>query len=200
MPIDGAVQYVVYRDGQRLKQTTETHLAVTANKSLTGYQVMAVNKDGLESFLSAPVNVDAAGGAGPIVIPAQGGGSGSNAEFVTLESTGSTGALIDAGIAVPGQYVLSFRYANGSGSIETENKCAIRTLFIDGERIGPIVMPQRGKDRWSDWGESSMQVVSLREGKHRFELQLESSDTNMNADINRALIQSMSLAWLRPEL
>ncbi|MEZ4685477.1 MAG: hypothetical protein R3B47_05270 [Bacteroidia bacterium] len=51
-----------------------------------------------------------------------------------------------------GEYLIDFRYANGSGPWNTDNKCAIRSLTVNGNYEGVIVLPQRGKDEWSDWG------------------------------------------------
>jgi hypothetical protein len=115
-------------------------------------------------------------------------------DFITLESSGTSSGAWTGAIPSSGQYVLSFRYANGSGPVTTDNKCAIRTLFVDGREIGPIIMPQRGQDRWSDWGDSSNQLVPLKKGNHLFELRLEPYDENMNGEVNKALIQSLSFS------
>ena len=123
--------------------------------------------------------------------PAANGSDGP--DFIALESSGETNASITANVSTPGLYLLTFRYANGSGPVNTDNKCAVRTLFIDGVRIGPIVMPQRGKGGWANWGTSNPQTVKLTRGDHHVELRLEPYDTNMNGDVNRALIQSLSL-------
>jgi len=89
---------------------------------------------------------------------------------------------------------VSFRYANGSGPINTDNKCAVRTLFIDGKQVAAVVMPQRGKDDWSNWGYSSGSIVSLSKGRHTFELRFEPQNENMSPAVNRVILDSMRLA------
>jgi hypothetical protein len=54
--------------------------------------------------------------------------------------------------------------------------------------VGPIVLPQRGKDEWSNWGVSSTQTMFLSAGTHVLELRFEPHDENMNPDVNRALL------------
>jgi hypothetical protein len=186
-PIDGVAHYVVYRDGKRIEQLAGTQFSAPSSDTLATYQVEAVDGEGSASFLSAPVML---GGHPVVIMPT---GFASNPEDpIALDSSGKTGSMT-ASVSAPGRYVLSFRYANGSGPVNTDNKCAVRTLFVDGTRVGPIVMPQRGQDLWSDWGSSSPQIMELKSGEHRIELRLEPYDKNMNGEVNRALIQSMSL-------
>ena len=189
-PIQGAAQYAIFRNGKRLQETTDTYFQWPPFPDSSQYQVEAIGASGTESFLSAPVQV----GAPPGLIRATSGRVSAADDFITLESSGNSSAFLTGEISSSGHYVLSFRYANGSGPVNTDNKCAVRTLFVDGNRIGPIVMPQRGQDRWSEWGESSSQLVSLEKGDHLFELRLEPSDQNMNGEVNKALIQSMSFS------
>lgn len=88
-----------------------------------------------------------------------------------------------------GRYVLDFRYANGSGPVNIDNKCAVRALAIDGKAVGPVVLPQRGANEWSDWGWSSANAVDLKAGEHVATLTFESWNENMNAQgTNTALI------------
>jgi hypothetical protein len=94
---------------------------------------------------------------------------------------------------VAGRYEIKFRYANGSGPINTDNRCAIRTLFIDGKRVGAVVMPQRGAMQWSNWGFSSVQAVDLKNGTHIIELRFEPEDENMSPDVNRVVVDSVYL-------
>ena len=56
----------------------------------------------------------------------------------------------DIKVPRPGVYAIDLTYANGNGPVNTENKCAIRTIFIDGQRAGAVVMPHRGVGNWSD--------------------------------------------------
>jgi len=188
-PVQDAAEYAVYRNGKLLKKLQETEFRAESSRSFAEYQVSTIDNAGIASFLSAPVVF----GADPLIFPVQGGelAAGSSEPFVTLEQTGKTGLALDATVPVAGRYSLSFRYANGSGPVNTENKCAIRTLFVDGKMIGPVVLPQRGNNDWDNWGVSSRQVVSLSAGAHPIELRLLPSDENMNGEVNRARVSSL---------
>jgi hypothetical protein len=104
-----------------------------------------------------------------------------------------------AGITTDGTYRIDFRYANGNGPINTDNKCAVRTLVVDGEAAGVIVLPQRGTDVWNDWGYSSAITVPLSAGKHSLELRLTPPDRNMNGDTNVAAVDHVRFTRVGPK-
>jgi hypothetical protein len=96
-------------------------------------------------------------------------------------------------ITVDGTYAIDFRYANGNGPTNTENKCAIRTLHAGTKMLGTVVLPQRGKDEWSNWGWSNAVQVSFKKGKHNLTLSFEPFNENMNGDINQAMLDYVRL-------
>lgn len=102
--------------------------------------------------------------------------------------------LID--IDRPGKYLLFFRYSNGTGSWSSDNRCAIRTLYINGKEVGVIVFPQRGWDEWSDWGYSNFRKVELNQGENIIQLALEKWNINMHGKINKAMLDYMKLIQL----
>ena len=90
--------------------------------------------------------------------------------------------------AEDGEYFFDVRYANGSGPINTQNKCALRLLYVNGAEAGPIVMPQRGIDEWISTGYSNMLTINLKKGVNKLSLRLEIE--NMNAEgVNTALLR-----------
>jgi hypothetical protein len=91
---------------------------------------------------------------------------------------------------------VDFRYANGNGPTNTDNKCAIRTLKVDGRQEGSLVFPQRGTGEWSNWGYSNSVRIYLAKGKHTITLSFENFNDNMNGDINQAMIDYMRIVWL----
>ena len=109
--------------------------------------------------------------------------------------TDKSSAPLELTVDVPadGEYALVVRYANGNGPVNTENKCAIRTLFVDGVEAGTIVLPQRGVANWDDWGESNHLPLALKAGSHTLSLQFLPQDENMNIATNHALIDSITL-------
>lgn len=97
---------------------------------------------------------------------------------------------LEFSVIVPqsGDYFIDVRYANGAGPINTENKCAIRTLAVDGVPAGPIVMPQRGIGEWLSTGYSNMLTVALKAGSNRMSIAYLPHNENMNGEFNTALI------------
>lgn len=63
-----------------------------------------------------------------------------------------------------GDYFVDFLYANGSGPVNTDNRCALRILYVNDAEAGAIVMPQRGSGEWMSTGLSNMLRVKLRKG------------------------------------
>jgi len=95
-----------------------------------------------------------------------------------------------------GLYSIDLRYANGNGPTNTDNKCAIRTLYVDNKEAGTVVFPQRGKNEWSNWGYSNKVNVYLTKGTHLLDLDFKDFDDNMNGRINQAMIDCLRLVKL----
>ncbi|MEG2573631.1 MAG: hypothetical protein RSA44_03100, partial [Bacteroides sp.] len=93
-----------------------------------------------------------------------------------------------------GTYVIDWKYANGNGPTHSKNSCAIRTLHVDGQRIGISVFPQRGNKVWDDWGFSNGVQVSLKPGKHSIVLEFLTENENMNLKTNQAMIDYLRIA------
>ncbi|MGI4803440.1 MAG: hypothetical protein ACRYFL_01615, partial [Janthinobacterium lividum] len=107
--------------------------------------------------------------------------------------TENTSITINIPVKEAGVYALDFRYANGNGPINTENKCAIRTLTHQNDFLGTIVFPQRGKDNWADWGFSNSVQLKLEKGNYPITLQFQAANENMNGDINQAAIDFLRI-------
>jgi hypothetical protein len=188
--IEGASRYQIYRNGKPLMTTTGTEFHPQPSRAMDQFQITALDADGEPSFLSEPVLAVGHG----IVFPAASTPAGTHAaSFVALEQTGAAGLSISGEIPADGLYAIAFRYANGSGPINTSNKCAIRTLFVDGNPASAIVLPQRGTGEWENWGLSNSQIVRFAAGRHTLELRLLPADRNMDGTVNRARIQSVEV-------
>ncbi|MFI5140044.1 MAG: carbohydrate-binding protein, partial [Sphingobacteriales bacterium] len=116
--------------------------------------------------------------------------------FVKISKTENTVLNIPVNITENGTYAIDFRYANGNGPINTENKCAVRTFTVDNIVAGVVVLPQRGKGEWSNWGYSNTIKVQLPKGSHILSLQFKEANENMNGDINEAMIDNVRLIKL----
>lgn len=100
-------------------------------------------------------------------------------------------------VAQPGAYALDWRYANGNGPINTDNKCATRVLCVDGEPQGVSVFPHRGNGEWQNWGWSNPVVLNLSVGRHMVTLEFSPEVENMNLYVNQALLDQLRITQLR---
>jgi hypothetical protein len=103
---------------------------------------------------------------------------------------------VPVNVARNGIYAIDVRYANGNGPVNTEDKVAIRTLLADEDTVGVVVMPQRGVDRWADWGWSNVLRLPLRTGAHTLTIVYTPLDANMNRRENTALLDVVRLTRL----
>lgn len=99
-------------------------------------------------------------------------------------------------VSAEGDYAIDWRYANGNGPINTDNKCATRLLYIDGELAGASVFPHRGVDQWNNWGWSNATTVHLTPGNHIVTLEFSDTVENMNIHVNQALLDQMRVTKL----
>ena len=201
-PIPGAAHYVVHRNGRPAATTTETRVSLGRLDRVAEYQVLAVDSAGLQSFLSAPVLMardEAIVVARPRGAPLEREHEGfTGAGYVRVTREANTSVEFPVIVACGGEYVVDARYANGSGPINTDAKAAIRTLLVDGEPAGVLVMPQRGTDRWNEWGYGTSVRVTLSPGAHRLTLAYTPLDENMDRRVNTALLDHLRLIHLAP--
>ena len=195
--VEGADEYLVLKNGVLATTIRATEYAVPANVAFAAWQVVAVDDASRESFASEPLELGAGFGRGQLVqletvaataaLPYKGfTGKG----FVEISTTKNPILTIPVALAEAGLYVLDFRYANGNGPINTNNKCAIRTLRLGPEQLGTVVLPQRGVDEWS-WGYSNPILVLLDKGIHTLTLAYEPANQNMNTEVNQAMLDCL---------
>jgi hypothetical protein len=80
--------------------------------------------------------------------------------------------------------------------VNTENKCAIRTLELNGKFAGTIVLPQRGRQEWSNWGYSNAVKLKLVKGTHTLTIRLAGYNDNMNGETNQAMVDNLRVIRL----
>ena len=180
--------YRVLRNGVPIGQPLTPGFAV-GGAGYGEYQVVAVGADGLESFASEPLPV----GARPLLVPLATAAArrDPNQPFVAISKTENTTLTIPVTVPAAGLYAVDFRYANGNGPVNTENKCALRTLRL-GQQLGTVVLPQRGADDWS-WGFTNPILVRLEPGTHPLTLTLEPANENMSSTLNQARLDYLRL-------
>lgn len=174
----GAVEYVVYRNGKQIGATSECRYRIDAEGE---YQVAAQNAADIVSFASEPVP------HGMMVLN------------YPVEPLRRTAEPVGIRISVPddGDYALDWHYANGNGDVALQNKCAVRSLFVDGKQVGVSVFPQRGIEEWSLWGWSNSQRVSLSKGSHEIALRFLPQNVNMNIEVNDCCVDRLRVTRIR---
>ncbi|MDE5652922.1 MAG: hypothetical protein K2I48_05565 [Muribaculaceae bacterium] len=196
-PIEYIGEYAVLCDGQEVARTHSTTYPVDGRSGV--WQIIGYSGQGVPSFASAPVSNRPAYTFQPgtpattlqsaeVSYPSRGPITGYTGEgFV---ETDKTGAPVEISIEAPeaGEYALYAIYANGNGPVNTENKCAIRSVEIDGQDVGTMVLPTRGVGNWSDWGRTNALVVTLPAGSHTLTLRYNPEDSNMNLSTNHAIV------------
>jgi hypothetical protein len=185
--------YQVLQNGKLFKETTDTSIQIDTTK-YGDYQVIAVGKNKLQSFASEPMQVYPKSTVQIIQLENIVKKSGRNYQGFTgngfVEISKTVNRKIDFTIDVneEGNYILDMRYANGNGPINTENKCAFRTFYLDNQKSGTLVFPQRGKEEWSNWGWSNSLKLKLTKGLHHITISFENWNENMNIDVNQAML------------
>lgn len=192
-PVEKAISYRILKNGQIWNETTATLVDIPTTE-LGEFQVMAVDKNGITSFATEPVSVYPDTNISIYEIekvlpqanyPYQGfSGSG----FVEISKTTNKLVTMEVEIPADGLYAIDWHYANGNGPTNTENKCAIRTLSVDNNRLGVQIFPQRGKEEWSNWGFSNTLRINLKKGIHNLKLEFMPENENMNLDVNQAML------------
>jgi hypothetical protein len=201
-PVAGAAFYKVLKNGQLLKETQSTSVKVPTDK-LSEYQVLAVDTQGIASFASEPIVVANKTLSKTIEIEKYNKESNLNYKnyqgdgFVEISKNTNRIVSIPVDINQSGVYAISFIYSNGNGPVNTENKCAIRTLKVDGHAAGTVIFPQRGKEEWSNWGNTNAVQLKLSKGKHTVSLAFEPQNENMNGEINQAMLDAMTVLKMR---
>lgn len=195
-PIEYIHHYVVLRNGEEVAQTSSTAFEAVIPGE---YQVIGVSDDGIPSFASEPrsnlpcFTVEMPGESinmvsSEVSYSPKSPISGFHGDgFAEVDHKS---AAIEMAIEVheDGAYAINLLYANGNGPVNTENKCAIRTILIDGAPVGTVVMPHRGVGNWSDWGYTNSVDVELAAGVHVLSIVFLPQNENMNLGTNHAII------------
>ncbi len=194
-PCGGARAYRIIRNGKAISETRDNFFHMDQYGE---YQVVSIGGNGYESFASEPVNYV---NGNLMSIPLEGYGKMAKAPYTQFEGKGylplsdkeNKSVTIPVNIPSDGDYSLDFLYANANGPVNTENKCAIRTLWDGDRRLGTVIMPQCGDNAFGIWKYTPPRIVNLKEGMHIFRLSFEQENINMNIETNSAAIRKMRL-------
>lgn len=202
--VPGAVTYQIIRNGRPLAEIKQDTFHINKNVPAM-YQVAAIDKNEITSFASEPVLVCNDKYILTYQAEAFAQKAGYNYKgysgdgFVELSTTINRNFAIPITIENNGWYNIDFQYANGNGPVNTENKCAIRTLKIDQVQKGTVIFPQRGAGEWNNWGLSNAVQCYFKKGQHTIALSFEDFDDNMNIDVNQVMVDNMRVIWLKSD-
>ena len=196
--IAGAKAYRMIKNVKNFLQTKENSVVIKDSLA-SEYQVMAVDEKGVGSFASEPILLGKTQKGSIYEIedyysPSDlkyKGFSGNG--FVEISKTVNQTIVIPVSIKQSGFYMIDYKYSNGNGPINTENKCAVRTLDLDTKKIGTLVFPHRGKGEWSNWGFSNSVRIYIPKGDHKIRLSFNPANENMNGAINQAMIDYLRI-------
>ena len=200
--IAGADVYELYRNGKPLQGTTDTTFAIGNDDCYTEYQVMAVDVRGYESFLSNPIVIEPQ--AKTVVAEAEDFNPKSDLPYTSFSGRGfvemtpakNTKVTIPVTVGEEGDYLLTFRYSNGTDRMCCGNSAALRTLWVNGRQVATMVFPIVEKDAWSDWSRSNAVRVQLKKGANALKLTYEKHNRNMNGDINLLMLDNAKVVKL----
>lgn len=116
--------------------------------------------------------------------------------YIELSPARNVNMIVNLIVADEAEYVMDLFYSNGAGIHEAQDKCAIRSLTVNGISAGAFIMPQMGSDDWRSFGWSNRIKVRLRKGANRLELKYLPEDINSNVKINTALLKQIRLIRL----
>ncbi len=197
--IKNCTKYGIFKDGLLIESISTTTYKLS-NNSHSEYQVVAIDANNISSFMSNPVEYGSTKFHKTLQCESfnykrKNSTKGYNGKGY-VEVNLSNNAPLQMSVTAPqaGEYNIQFRYSNGSGPINTDNKCGIRSLYVNNKYTHSVVFPQRGKDEWSNWGETSHATINLKKGKNRIELRYNNHNANMNREVNRCLIDEITIS------
>jgi len=192
-------KYVLYKNGIQIKELAPTKVIYLPRTDLYAeYMLTAVDVQGNESFSDTPVvlsNKEQMIEAELYSVQAEYPFTGySGKGFIEFTTEKNLNYSFRIKVVKEGDYFIDFKYANGEGPINTENKCAIRTLQLRNILNQSIVFPQRGVNVWNEWGYSNGIKVHLTTGNHIFHLKFEQPyNENMNIKTNRFMLDAIRI-------
>jgi len=196
--VEGAVSYKVFKNSVVIGEVQNPSYPIL-NDTFAEYKVSATDAKGYESFTSEPILIYPAGAEQKKQIEDVAGKSAKS--YINFEGTGfsefsktnNREVTLKVSVASGDNYHVDFRYSNGNGPWNTDNKCAIRSLYANNDYQGVVVMPQRGAGEWSDWGYTNSYSIPLHAGENTIRIVFEDWNNNMNADENTAMLDFMRI-------
>jgi len=183
-------KYRIFRNGEVIEETRDSSYSLPAIQYNCKYQIESIGKDKQKSFLSAPLffypNEKSQ------IIESE-WFTTQKKSYVELSQKINPNFIFKLRVKEAGDYYIDFKYANGNGSLTSNNQCATRSLWVSNDFLGAVVFPQRGIDNWTDWGYTNPIKIRLKKGTTSLSLKLESFNENKNIKNTEALIDKIRI-------
>lgn len=192
---ESANHYHVYKNGQLLLETEDTYMSEVSITEPAEFQIQTDDDKGNLSFYSEPLyiyNSDF-----ERIIEAEDYNSNIKTTYVELNKKQNREFYFNIRIPNEGKYYIDFLYANGNGPINTDNKCAIRSFWVNNDYTGCVIFPQRGENNWDDYGYSNSFSIDLKNRNNFFKISFEEFNKNMNQEVNSVRIDKIRLIKIR---
>lgn len=185
-PVEGADYYRVYKNGIPIAQTEMLKYKPIFNSSNAQYQVMAVSLSGKESYLNAPneyMNHSGRTETRPC-------GLTGDDVWISRASFSPNALCYDVNIVYDGMYRIDAWYSNGTYDLANGNTCAIRSIYLNGQRVGAIAFPHcSAHSDWQYFNYSTSLEVPLVAGVYQVEIVKDIYDDNMNYEVNDMMLK-----------
>lgn len=180
--IKNATHYQIFKNDELLLKTPDTNMSEVTYKEPVEYRIRAI--DSLGTFSSYSKALRLYESKYERYLEAE--NFLESRKFNYAEFSDKDNRIYYFQIRAPriGNYNISFLYANGNGPIDAGNKCISRSLWLNSSYLGSIVFPQRGENKWNDYGFSNSFNVDLKKGNNYFKISLEDFNRNMNKEIS----------------
>ncbi|RUT79934.1 family 78 glycoside hydrolase catalytic domain [Ancylomarina longa] len=193
--IKDADHYNIYQNGNLLLETSDNYMADVQINETVEFAVQAVDTLGYQSFTNKPILLNQSRfhrflEAESFLPKTKSKTANSYAE---LSKKQNQEYLFKIKAPRDGDYWIDFLYANGNGPINTDNKCGLRSFWVNDSYVGSIVFPQRGKDNWTDYGYTNTFEISIPKGNNYFRISFEDFNENMNGEVNSVRIDKIRL-------
>ncbi|MCZ4695935.1 glycogen debranching protein [Ancylomarina euxinus] len=183
-------KYRIFCNGKLIHETRDTVFQLPESKINCEYQLESVDKNKYQSFLSEPVYINPKEKFQ--IIEAEWFSNQKN-PYIELNPKKNPNFIFKLKVKESGTYYIDFRYANGNGSLTSNNQCATRSLWVSHDYLGTVVFPQRGEDDWKNWGFSNTLKINLKKGSNDLNLKLERFNENQNIKNTAALIDQIRI-------
>ena len=189
--IEEADHYRVYQNGELLLETKDNYMTEVQFEEPTEFTVQSIDSIGNSSFCSKALYLFKP--EYERLIEAEHYLPKSRKKYVELTKRKNRDYYFQIKKKKNGSYYIDFLYANGNGPVNTDNKCGLRSFWVNNTYVGCIVFPQRGKDNWNDYGYTNPFLINLKRGINFFKISYEDFNKNMNEEVNSARIDKIRL-------